>query len=54
MISCGKKNRYGHPHTELLERLKESNMKVWRTDEGGALTIKAGRGRYGIRTYLNE
>ena len=54
MISCGKKNRYGHPHTELLERLKESNMKVWRTDEGGALTIKVGKGRYGIRTYLHE
>lgn len=53
VISCGKKNRYGHPHKELLERLKESNAKVWRTDEKGALTIHARRGRYGIETYLH-
>ncbi|HAU87325.1 MAG TPA: hypothetical protein DCW90_18125, partial [Lachnospiraceae bacterium] len=49
----GKKNRYGHPHKELLERLKKSNTKVWRTDEKGALTINVSGSRYGIETYLH-
>lgn len=40
MISCGKGNSYGHPHQELLERLKEQQVEWLRTDERGAVTIK--------------
>jgi hypothetical protein len=28
MISCGKDNRYGHPHEELLERLDDIGSAV--------------------------
>lgn len=38
-ISCGCGNRYGHPHKELLERLKERNIKVYRTDLQGTVTF---------------
>lgn len=40
LISCGKKNRYGHPHEELLSRLQERNTTILRTDQVGAITIK--------------
>lgn len=40
LISCGRSNRYGHPHEELLERLKRSGAEVMITKESGAITIK--------------
>lgn len=39
IISCGKNNTYGHPHQELLERLKECNTNISVTYETGALTF---------------
>ncbi len=34
VVSCGKDNRYGHPHREVLERVASANAKVARTDQG--------------------
>lgn len=39
IISCGKNNRYGHPHGETLERLEDIGTKVIRTDEAGAIEV---------------
>lgn len=35
VISVGKDNRYGHPHPDVLERLRGINL--WRTDENGSV-----------------
>lgn len=43
VISCGKDNRYGHPHTETLETLYGANSRVYRTDESGCVTVKVGK-----------
>jgi len=43
VISCGKNNRYGHPHTETLESLYGANSRVYRTDERGCVTVKVGK-----------
>lgn len=40
VISCGRKNLYGHPHTEVLERLAEAGCQVQITAEQGAVIIK--------------
>ncbi len=37
VISCGKRNSYGHPHKETLQTL--SGVTVYRTDENGTITI---------------
>lgn len=39
IISCGKNNKYGHPHPELLERLKKINTIIFRTDINGAIIL---------------
>jgi competence protein ComEC len=35
IISCGKDNRYGHPHEEVLEVMEEST--IFRTDQHGMI-----------------
>jgi competence protein ComEC len=37
IISAGRKNRYGHPHEEVLQRLTRHGAEIWRTDENGAI-----------------
>lgn len=37
IISAGKNNRYRHPHKEVLERLTENHIKIFRTDLQGAI-----------------
>lgn len=37
VISAGRKNRYGHPHQAVLDRLKLFGITTYRTDEGGDL-----------------
>jgi len=54
LISCGKKNRYGHPHKELLERLKVYNSRIFRTDEGGAVQLRSNGTDFFIHSYLSE
>ena len=39
IISDGGWNRYGHPAQSVLDRLKAANVKVWRTDLQGEVTI---------------
>ncbi len=43
VISCGKGNRYGHPHSETLKTLYEANSEVYRTDEKGCVSVKVGK-----------
>ena len=39
VISCGKDNDYGHPHKEILNRLEEADVKLYRTDVNGDVTL---------------
>jgi competence protein ComEC len=39
VISSGSGNRYGHPHGEVLARLGEHGVSVWRTDALGTITV---------------
>lgn len=40
VISCGRDNRYGHPHEELLERLRERKGNLVNTALDGAVEIQ--------------
>ena len=39
IVSCGAWNRYGHPAQAVLDRLKAANVKLYRTDLHGEITI---------------
>ena len=38
-IEVGAKNRYGHPHPKVLERLESLNIKYYRTDIDGTIEL---------------
>ena len=40
LISAGEHNRYKHPNEETLERFKDRNIRVLRTDQNGAIRFK--------------
>lgn len=40
LIGVGKKNTFGHPNYNVLERLEKAGSKVFRTDEEGEITIQ--------------
>jgi competence protein ComEC len=44
IISCGEWNRYGHPAQVVLDRFKSADIKVYRTDLQGEITVTT-RGR---------
>jgi competence protein ComEC len=43
VISCGKGNSYGHPTEEVLSRLRDADVKVYRTDlQGDIIAVSDG------------
>lgn len=40
VISCGRGNRYGHPHEETLERLSDCGSNIYITAHHGAIRMK--------------
>lgn len=54
IISCGKKNSYGHPHKELLDRLKNCGSEYYITYESGAITILTNGEKMQLREYVNQ
>lgn len=41
VISCGDDNSYGHPHAEVLNRLRAAGVKMFRTDDQGTIVISS-------------
>ena len=48
LISAGRNNLYGHPHKEVLDRLKDHGIKVFQTKEKGAICLDTDGENLGI------
>lgn len=40
LIGVGENNKFGHPNEGVIQRLENSNCKIYRTDEDGEITVK--------------
>ena len=54
IISCGKGNRYGHPHKETLERLSNAGCQWVSTASKGAVFVRMTSQGYRLYSYQNQ
>ena len=54
ILSYGKDNVYGHPHTETIQRLQEQNIILYETAKQGTITILIGKDGYTIEGTIQE
>ena len=54
VISCGKDNSYGHPHKELLKRLKLYTEKIFSTMEEGEIRLTESKDVFYIESRLGK
>jgi competence protein ComEC len=45
LISCGRRNLFGHPHPTVLAALEARGIRTWRTDLAGSLEVEVREGR---------
>lgn len=50
VICVGAGNMYGHPHRETLDLLDDADVKVYRTDQSGDITVKSNGKHISIMT----
>lgn len=41
IVSVGNSNKYGHPYTETLDMLEQADVKLYRTDIDGDITVRS-------------
>jgi competence protein ComEC len=49
IISCGSENKYGHPSPQVLDRLREKNIQLYRTDLHGEIIVSSDGKSFDIR-----
>jgi competence protein ComEC len=54
VISCGRHNRFGHPAAEVLRRFEAADVRVFRTDQEGAIAIETDGRSVWIETFTGQ
>ncbi len=54
IISCGADNSYGHPHDEVIERLKNNNIFFYVTAQAGDITVTSDGKNIDVQTQNKE
>lgn len=52
ILSVGKKNRYGHPSSRVLQSLQDRGCTIFRTDQDGTVALEVFRKSFHLRSYL--
>ncbi|MDE5907794.1 MAG: DNA internalization-related competence protein ComEC/Rec2 [Lachnospiraceae bacterium] len=54
LISAGKNNPYGHPHSELVDRLIQADCQIYQTNQTGALTVLIKNDKMTVKTFFES
>jgi len=53
IISVGRHNLFGHPAPATIDALMSRGIRIYRTDEGGAVIVRSDGDRYTVGSFLN-
>jgi len=53
LISCGRRNTFGHPHPSVIEALASRGIRTWRTDRNGTIDIELRDGRLFVSPQID-
>lgn len=53
-VSCGRNNSFGHPHPEVIKRLKRKKIRIYATEKSGNITVTSDGEKYRIQTEYGE
>lgn len=51
VISCGRRNRFKHPHPTVLARFESMGFKYYRTDTDGTIQVTTDGNRYKVKVF---
>lgn len=51
IVSCGKDNKYGHPHKETMSNLKKAGVTVYETFRDGDITITSNGEKLDVKLH---
>jgi competence protein ComEC len=54
LISVGEDNPYGHPHDEVLQRLRFRSVDIYRTDLDGTIEVRTDGSRFELATVETD
>lgn len=54
LIGVSEGNNFGHPNSNVIERLKKYTNLIYRTDKNGEIEIKINNNEVAVNTMLNE
>jgi competence protein ComEC len=54
VVSCGVRNRFGHPHALTLETFANAGVRVLRTDRDGAVVVSTDGNSLAVRTHMGS
>lgn len=53
VISCGRRNLFGHPHAAVVQALDAHNVRTWRTDRSGCVEVRFENGRITVHPQID-
>lgn len=53
LISCGRRNLFGHPHPSVVEALRERKIRIAETDRNGAVEVVFFRQHIDVRSEID-
>jgi competence protein ComEC len=51
IVSAGYRNRFGHPHSTVVDRFRVAGVRLYRTDRDGAVTVSTDGNSIRVRTF---